>query len=88
MEKLSWKMLLFYKHKTLYLIHSICQIIQNDEYSCGLWAAWIKLQLFLNKVSLVDATNVKFKIDEYLKYLYQLVLTRFLGIDALWKVET
>ena len=40
------------------------------------------LQLCLDKVSLVDGVNVTFNLEEYRKYLYQLVQKRFLGIDG------
>ena len=53
-----------------------------EDYSCGFWAAEIMLQLCLDKVSLVDGVNVTFNLEEYRKYLYQLVQTRFLGIDG------
>ena len=53
-----------------------------EDYSCGFWAAEIMLQLCLDKVSLADGVNVIFDLDEYRKYLYQLVQTRFLGIDG------
>ena len=53
-----------------------------EDYSCGFWAAEIMLQLCLDKVSLVDGVNVTFNLEEYRKYLYQLVQKRFLGIDG------
>ena len=53
-----------------------------EDYSCGFWAAEIMLQLCLDKVSLVDGVNVTFNLEEYRKYLCQLVQTRFLGIDG------
>jgi len=56
-----------------------------EGYSCGFWVAEIMLQLCLDKVSLVDGVNVTFDLEEYRKYLYQLVQTRFLGIDGTLK---
>jgi poly-beta-hydroxyalkanoate depolymerase len=53
-----------------------------EDYSCGFWAAEIMLQLCFDKVSLANGVNVTFDLDEYRKYLYHLVQTRFLGIDG------
>ena len=56
--------------------------VPGEDYSCGFWAAEIMLQLCLDKVSLVGGVNVTFNLEEYRKYLYQLVQARFLGIDG------
>ena len=59
---------------------------QNDEYSCEFLAVEILLQIVLDKVPLKDgvkvAFEVAFEVEEYRKYLSQLVQTRYLGIDG------
>ena len=56
--------------------------VQNDDYSCGFWAVEILLQIVLDGVSLKDGVKVAFEVEEYRKYLSQLVQTRYLGIDS------
>ena len=53
-----------------------------EDYACGFWAAEIMLQLCMDKVSLVDGVNVTFNLEEYRKYLSELVQTRYLGING------
>ena len=53
-----------------------------ENYTCGLWAAELMLQLCLDKVSLADVVNVTSKIEEYRKYLSQSIKTRYSGIDG------
>jgi hypothetical protein len=56
--------------------------VQNDDYSCGFWAVEILLQIVLDKVSLKDGVKVAFEVEEYRKYLSQLVQTRWVGIKG------
>ncbi len=46
---------------------------EEENYTCGFWAAEIMLQICLDKVPLAGGVNVTFKIEEYRKYLSQLV---------------
>jgi len=57
-------------------------MVQNDDYSCGFWAVEILLQIVLDKVSLKDGVKVAFEVEEYRKYLSQLVQTRYVGING------